>query len=259
MSPSTSTGNEAPLFGSRNPFRKPGSSTAGNDEHPQILLTIRLEKTELDIQVWRDWLRNLPAEGQDIKIDGIYRSFSTLLLLRMPVTIWNLLPENPAYSFVGFVTSENMVSTISQVLAYQEETPKISAIGTGHSVSNDSQASQGRQTLNTITDMELKPGSSKRSTDDHNSLFEEDALATPRVVTGSVMFSHDERRLFMEPRMGMNALISFIVSCYLWYYFLDLSFVPGHCIGCSSQLSIQGVVPMYTILFLLLTSSWLYE
>jgi hypothetical protein len=29
-------------------------------------------------------------------------------MVRMPVTIWNLLPENGAYSFVGFVTSENL-------------------------------------------------------------------------------------------------------------------------------------------------------
>lgn len=122
----TPAGYEDLEFGSRNPFRKPGSSTIGYNEHPQILLAIRLEKTELNIQAWRDWLRNLPAEGKDIKIDGIYQSFSTLLLLRMPVAVWNLLSDNPVYSFVGFVTSDNMVSTTSQVPVYHKENPKIS-------------------------------------------------------------------------------------------------------------------------------------
>jgi hypothetical protein len=46
-------------------------------------------------------------EGVDIRIEGRYDSFSTLLL-RMPIAVWNLLPEHQAYSFVGFVTSENL-------------------------------------------------------------------------------------------------------------------------------------------------------
>jgi hypothetical protein len=48
-----------------------------------------------------------PPECKDVKIEGRYDSFSTLLLVRISVATWNLLPGNPAYSFVGFVTSEN--------------------------------------------------------------------------------------------------------------------------------------------------------
>jgi hypothetical protein len=134
------TENDGSLLGSRNPFRKPGASTAEDDQHPQILLAIRLEKTELDIQTWRDWVRNLPAEGKDIKIEGVYRSFSTLLLLRMPVAIWDLLPGNPAYSFVGFVTSENAASTIYQMPAQEEDAPVASLVRTRAIADNDSKA-----------------------------------------------------------------------------------------------------------------------
>ena len=77
-------------------------------ECPQILLTVRLEEDALDVQSWKEFLRQLPAEGKDIKIEGLYRSFSTLLLLRLPVTIWDLLPDHPAYGFVGFVSGENV-------------------------------------------------------------------------------------------------------------------------------------------------------
>ena len=58
-------------------------------------------------------LRQLPSEANDFKIEGIYGSFSTLLLLRVPVIVWNLLPQNPAYTFVGFITSQNMAVTES--------------------------------------------------------------------------------------------------------------------------------------------------
>ncbi|TVY67519.1 hypothetical protein LSUE1_G007091 [Lachnellula suecica] len=84
-----------------------------DDDGPcaQILLAIRLEKTELSANAWVEWIRNLPSEGTAVHVEGKYDSFSTLLLLRMPIAVWNLLPGNPAYSFVGFVTSENKAAT----------------------------------------------------------------------------------------------------------------------------------------------------
>lgn len=86
-------------------------------EYPQILLAIRLDKHELDLSAWKECLlRQLPSEAKDIKIEGIYGSFSTLLLLRVPVIVWNLLPQNPAYTFVGFITSDNMAVVNSQPL-----------------------------------------------------------------------------------------------------------------------------------------------
>lgn len=77
---------------------------------PQIIISVRLDKPELDISTWKEFLRGLPAEGQEIKVDGVWGSFSTLLLLRIPVAFWNLLEPNPACSFVGYVTSENKVA-----------------------------------------------------------------------------------------------------------------------------------------------------
>jgi hypothetical protein len=35
----------------------------------------------------------------------------------MPVAVWNLLPDDPAYSFVGFVTSENSIATAAGFLS----------------------------------------------------------------------------------------------------------------------------------------------
>jgi hypothetical protein len=75
---------------------------------PQIILAVRLTKGGFDHESWLEWIRNAPSEAEKIHVEGRYDSFSTLLLLRMPVSVWNLLPENPAYSFVGFVISENM-------------------------------------------------------------------------------------------------------------------------------------------------------
>lgn len=59
----------------------------------------------------------MPLEAKDIKIEGVYQSFSTLVLLRLPIVVWDLLPDNVAYTFIGFVTSEN---TASEVLKCEE-------------------------------------------------------------------------------------------------------------------------------------------
>jgi Protein of unknown function (DUF2838) len=75
---------------------------------PQIVVAIRVDKAPLSEREWVEWMRNAPANGRGIHVEGRWESFSTLLLLRMPVHVWDLLPENPAYSFVGFVISENL-------------------------------------------------------------------------------------------------------------------------------------------------------
>ncbi|PVH71184.1 hypothetical protein DL98DRAFT_660783 [Cadophora sp. DSE1049] len=100
---------------SNEPARKRKRPTDEANEYPQVLLAIRLDKHELDIEAWKECLlRQLPPEAKDIKIEGIFGSFSTLLLLRVPLEIWDLLPEHRAYSFVGFVTTENMVDRESK-------------------------------------------------------------------------------------------------------------------------------------------------
>ena len=75
---------------------------------PQVVLSVRLGKDDFEIPTWKEWIRSIPAEAKDIKVEGVYKSFSTLLLVRMPVAVWDMLPENEAYSFVGFIMSENL-------------------------------------------------------------------------------------------------------------------------------------------------------
>jgi hypothetical protein len=110
LSSNTSSTTSPPLSGSDEECDSPSESNHLTAErcgvhHPQVLLAIRLDEDRFDLQAWIEWVRNAPPDAKDIRVEGTYDSFSTLVLLRMPVTTWNLLPDNPAYSFVGFVTS----------------------------------------------------------------------------------------------------------------------------------------------------------
>ncbi len=66
---------------------------------------------KFDSHGWLEWIRNAPPEAKDIRIEGKYDGFSTLVIVRMPIPVWNLLPEDPAYSFVGFIMSENYAAS----------------------------------------------------------------------------------------------------------------------------------------------------
>jgi hypothetical protein len=116
---------------------------------PQIVLSVRLEEAELEISTWQEWIRSLPAEAKDIKIEGMYKSFSTLLLIRMPVSVWNLLPDNRTYSLVGYVTSENLTAFQNPDMQYNsgeivlgEEHPMQSVHHPPKGLSSQQQASE---------------------------------------------------------------------------------------------------------------------
>jgi hypothetical protein len=50
------------------------------------------------------WLKGVPLLGKWAKIEGVYRSFSTLIILSMPISVWDMLPDHPAGTFIGYVT-----------------------------------------------------------------------------------------------------------------------------------------------------------
>ena len=125
---------------SRRAKKRKGSQSAGSHIQTcsQVILSIQLEGDELDVPAWRECIRLFPAEAKDIKIEGVYSSFSTLLLVRMPVAIWSLLPENQAYSFVGYVTSENRVTVeMAEELGQEISMPSVAFKKLPNSVEED--------------------------------------------------------------------------------------------------------------------------
>ncbi|KAK0632645.1 hypothetical protein B0T14DRAFT_39686 [Immersiella caudata] len=83
----------------------------GAQQKPQVIVSVRLESTQtLHISEWAEWLRRAPASAAELKVEGWYGSFSTLLLLNMPLRVWHVLPGHLAVSFIGYVTTGNLAS-----------------------------------------------------------------------------------------------------------------------------------------------------
>jgi hypothetical protein len=87
------------------------ASDEPNEDTPHVMISVALEEDQrLDINAWEQWLGAFPALAKYVKVQGVFKSHSTLLLLSLPVMIWDLLPEDHATSFIAFVRSNNLIA-----------------------------------------------------------------------------------------------------------------------------------------------------
>jgi hypothetical protein len=84
----------------------------GTYQVPHVLLSIALEEDQADLDAasCRRWLSDFPALVKYATVEGVYRGNSTLITMSLPVMIWDMLPENRACSFIGFVNTPNKYS-----------------------------------------------------------------------------------------------------------------------------------------------------
>ncbi|KAB8303021.1 hypothetical protein EYC80_006326 [Monilinia laxa] len=102
-----------------------GLTPEGKLAVPHVLISISLEESQsLDVEAWHKWIKQFPALAQFALVEGVFASHSTIILLSLPVLIWDMLPENLAVSFVAFVESRNLLSQISEKLGVEIPKPQ---------------------------------------------------------------------------------------------------------------------------------------
>lgn len=93
------------------PFQS--SSCIQSEVTPRIAFAIRLKEDfnvgELSSDLFLEWLRNLPASVAEVKIEAGFNSFSSLLIVSVPVCISIYMPKDPAVISLGPITSLNQV------------------------------------------------------------------------------------------------------------------------------------------------------
>lgn len=101
-----------------------GLTPEGKLAVPHVLISISLEENQsVDVEAWHKWIKQFPALAQFALVEGVFASHSTIILLSLPVLIWDMLPENLAVSFVAFVESRNLLSQISEKLGVEVPKP----------------------------------------------------------------------------------------------------------------------------------------
>ncbi|CAJ2511423.1 Uu.00g070480.m01.CDS01 [Anthostomella pinea] len=95
-------------------------------ESLDVLISVRLQSgclDDLNVDSWARWLLELPPGGREadiqarVKIEGAFNSLSTLLLVRVPVSIWDLVSSNPSMSFVR---GENVASDLHEKIGLSQ-------------------------------------------------------------------------------------------------------------------------------------------
>ena len=75
----------------------------------KVLISVTLDDdVPPNLAEWKNWLRTqIPVAN--IEVAGVFESCSKVVLLQLPVAVWDMLPDRRAYSFVGYVRSPNFL------------------------------------------------------------------------------------------------------------------------------------------------------
>jgi hypothetical protein len=115
-----STASLAEPAGSRNDVHNPVDDTSSDpyvlpvDHVPRIAISIRLNENfqvgDLSTTYFRDWLLDMPAFAEEVRVEAGFNSFSTLLIVSIPLSLYDYLPPNPAIVSLGPITSSNILT-----------------------------------------------------------------------------------------------------------------------------------------------------
>jgi hypothetical protein len=119
-SPSTGC---SPILSTRSPSSQ-SSWPSEDTEVPVITITVRLKETmsasQLSDDLFADWLRMMPASAEQVKVQAGFKSFSTLLILSIPVEMWCYLDQHPAITLTGLTKSSNLVKSPNGEMDYSQ-------------------------------------------------------------------------------------------------------------------------------------------
>ncbi|KAL9629023.1 MAG: hypothetical protein Q9204_005515 [Flavoplaca sp. TL-2023a] len=109
--PSTSTSEDVDMIGSEGISQSSLSEVWPDNsfESPKVLISVALQGDQrLSTEDWLEWLKSAPALAKFVSVEGVFRSDSTLVLLTLPIAVWDAMGKDPATTFVAFVRSHNL-------------------------------------------------------------------------------------------------------------------------------------------------------
>ncbi|KAK9782763.1 hypothetical protein AB5N19_09346 [Seiridium cardinale] len=88
----------------------PPHSAAGlTFEEPRVLVcTTFVGEASPDMSSFNQWLHNTPGIATKIVVEGMFLGPPTMLLISMPVPVWNVVQHDKVCCFLGYITSKNL-------------------------------------------------------------------------------------------------------------------------------------------------------
>ncbi|RYO98959.1 hypothetical protein DL764_006934 [Monosporascus ibericus] len=91
-----------------------------------LVCTTFVGEASPDMSSFNHWLQNTPAVASKITVEGMFLGPPTMLLISMPVPVWNVVQHDKVCCFLGYVNSHNMTHLYDRLVGSMS-VPKASA------------------------------------------------------------------------------------------------------------------------------------
>jgi hypothetical protein len=86
------------------------------EEVRALVCTTFLGEPSQDMASFKQWLLNTPVAASKIAVEGMFHGPPTVLLVSMPIAIWNVIAADRTCCFLGYVNSHNMTTEYQQLI-----------------------------------------------------------------------------------------------------------------------------------------------
>ncbi|KAK0108101.1 hypothetical protein ONS95_002922 [Cadophora gregata] len=80
---------------------------------PRLLFAVRMRDTfqpgEDMVELFAEWMRCIPTIADEVNVEASFDSYSTIVIISLPVSVAAYLPQDPSIISLGPITSENRV------------------------------------------------------------------------------------------------------------------------------------------------------
>lgn len=94
------------------------------EEMRALVCTTFLGEPSHDMASFKQWLHNTPVAASKIAVEGMFHGPPTVLLVSMPIAVWNVVAADRTCAFLGYVNSHNMTTEYQHLLGGISPTAK---------------------------------------------------------------------------------------------------------------------------------------
>lgn len=86
------------------------------DEARVLVCTTFVGEASPDMAWFNHWIQNSPAVSRNVVVEGMFLGPPTMLLISMPVSVWNVVQTEKVCCFLGYINSHNMLGLYKQLV-----------------------------------------------------------------------------------------------------------------------------------------------
>lgn len=112
------------------------------DEARVLVCTTFVGDASADMVSYNQWLQNSPPLAKKISVEGMFLGPPTMLLVSMPLSVWNVVQHDKVCCFLGYINSHNMIELYKGLV--QSTPPPRASIDTSTIVAQQKPSHDGR-------------------------------------------------------------------------------------------------------------------